>query len=65
MYILNCYMPTAYKKAVKSGPELCLVDTAIMYIMEWHYPDGCSNVGKRAIRKTVKMLAIKGGAMYF
>ena len=43
MYILNCYMPTAYKKAVKSGPELHLVDTAIMYmyIMEWHYPDGC------------------------
>ena len=53
------------KKAEKSGPELDLVNAAFMYITESHYPNGCSDVRKRTIRKKAKMFVVRDGVMYF
>ena len=63
--VLHQHEMSSDKKAEKSGPELDLVNAAFMYITESHYPNGCSDVRKRTIRKKAKMFVVRDGVMYF
>jgi hypothetical protein len=42
-----------------------LVECVFCYLTESKYPEGCSDVRKRTIRRKAKMFSVRDGVLYF
>ena len=53
------------EKEDMNGPDLDLVEEAVLYLTDKTYPENCSNSRKRQIRKKSEKFELKEGELYY
>ena len=56
---------TTKGSSTEEGVHVDLVEAVYLYLTEAHYPQGCPNIKKRAIRKKAQKHVVRSGVLFF